>query len=289
MPVPHLVPGVIDSFIHARHRWDRNGAPIRYFGLHVPVFDEVPDGAERIANYFATTSRVASTAYCTDNNSTVRCLHDNEYGASAKGINREGVHVEMTGHANQTKAQWMDAYSVATMKRTANLFALHHLEYGIPVKILNVPELRANQAGIVKHSTAVQAFGGDFRSDPGENFPDEYFINLCNEAIEGATPMAGIDFCDFGDEGPAVSYWQRVLRRIGLYEGPTTGIYDLKTVDAVSKLHEDFNGQAIGNRVAYVLHRGWIQGEIAAAIKEIPSTGTVPPHTHTAVTTIGPN
>ena len=293
MAVPRLVPGVIDSYIEARHKWFRGShAPIDIIGLHVPVFPERLDGAERIARYFATTDRVASTAFCTDADSVVRCIDDDWYGASAVGANRNGVHFEMTGFADQTAAQWMDEFSVKTMERTAAVIALYVEEYDIPVKILSVAELLAGERGMAKHSDMVKAWGGDFRSDPGPNFPDDYFVDLVEQATGGALIMAtGVDFVDKGagidpgDDRARVRYWQRILRVLGVYGGAVDGIYGGSTEQAVAEV-TGLAGDRINNRAAFKIHQAWIQHEIeqhagSAPPGSAPSEPTLVPHTHT--------
>ena len=196
MTVPRLVPGVIDKYVPAHWQWRRpSHARIDILGLHVPVFPERLDGAERIAEYFRSgreilAGRRASTAFCTDPDSGIRCIDDDNYGASARGANANGVHFEMTGFADQTPEQWMDDYSVATMKKTAKIIALYRDEYDIPMTILSERELRQGlPRGMAKHSTMQDVWGGDERSDPGPNFPDEYFVALCRGEETMAPPL----------------------------------------------------------------------------------------------------
>lgn len=180
--VPQLVPGVIDEFIQARHVWPRSIEAIRHFGLHTPEGPEMPRFARNLGRYFATTDRVASTHFGTDSELTVRYADDNQTCAAAKGINTSGIHVEIAGVAAQTDEQWNDEFSVAALGRTARLFRLYHeghYQIEIPAVLLSAAELSAGKAGIVTHATAWQVYGGDFRSDPGDNFPDELFLAMC--------------------------------------------------------------------------------------------------------------
>lgn len=179
MTVPQLVDGVIDEFIQAKHVWPRSTSSIRHFGLHTPEGPEMPRYARNLGWYFRDTDRVASTHFGTDSELTVRYADDAQTCAAAKGINTSGIHVEIAGVAAQTDEQWNDEFSVAALGRTARLFQLFEAAYGIPAVLLSAAELSAGKAGIVTHATAWQVFGGDFRSDPGDNFPDELFLAMC--------------------------------------------------------------------------------------------------------------
>lgn len=229
MAVPRLVEGVIDTYIHARDQWPRTGR-IMYFGLHTPEFPEQLDGAERIARYFANPGdRTASTHFCVDADSTVRCADDDQACASARGINHNGIHVEITGYAGQTAEQWTDPFSRRSLRRTARLFREYHEAYDIRPTILSAAELRAGtKTGMVKHSTAVEVFGGDYRSDPGEHFPDELFVAMCRDEIrsEHTIDLETLDFEQwhkaYNGANPkryssVVEFVQRGLRSMGHY------------------------------------------------------------------------
>lgn len=235
MGVPRLVEGIIDDYIACRDQWPRGDTKITIFGLHVPVFPERLDGAERIAGYFRDprnadgTPRIASTHFTLDPNSTIRCADDDMRCASMAGANSNGIHVEITGYADQTAEQWLDNYSKRCLARTARLFRLYHEVYGIRPTILSVAEARARtKTGMLKHSTAVEAFGGDYRSDPGPNFPDEYFVALCRDEIrsEHTIDLETLDFEQwhqaYNKANPkryssVVELVQRGLRKMGHY------------------------------------------------------------------------
>jgi hypothetical protein len=234
MTVPRLVDGIIDTYVPCRDQWPREGR-IMYFGLHVPVFPERLDGAERIAAYFRDprnadgTPRIASTHFTLDANSTVRCADDDKACASARGINHTGIHVEITGYADQTTEQWTDRFSRRSLARCARLFRLYHEAYDLRPTILSAAELRAGtKTGLVKHSTAWEVFGGDVRTDPGEHFPDELFVAMCRDEIRSEHTM-DVETLDFDQWHQAynaanpkryssvVEFVQRGLRSMGLY------------------------------------------------------------------------
>jgi hypothetical protein len=240
--VPKLVPGVIDEFIQARHVWPRSTSGIRHFGLHTPEGPEMPTYARNLGRYFQTTDRVASTHFGTDSELTVRYANDDQTCASAKGVNTSGIHVEIAGVAAQTREQWLDEFSVAALRRTAALFRLYSDAYGIPAVILTADELRRGLPGIVKHSTAWQVYGGDFRSDPGDHFPDELFLAMCRGEEDDDMSLTvrnlrtGHDAYR-GGEAWAVRFVQQVLAlpALGAYTGPIDGKRNRELGEAISR------------------------------------------------------
>jgi hypothetical protein len=245
MPVPLTVPGVIDEFIQARHVWPRSVTSIRHFGLHTPEGPEMPTYARNLGRYFATTDRVASTHFGCDNVLTVRYARDDQTCASARGINTSGIHIEIAGVAAQTAAQWADEFSTAALKRAANVFKLYGpgTDANIPAVILSADELRAGRAGIVKHSTAWAVFGGDFRSDPGANFPDDLFLALCRGEEDTEDMSLTVRNLRTGHEAFrtgeawAIRFVQQVLSLPALdaYKGPIDGQRTPALNEAISR------------------------------------------------------
>ena len=232
MPVPLTVPGVIDEYIPARHVWPRSVTSIRHFGLHTPEGPEMPRYARNLGQYFATTDRVASTHFGCDNELTVRYARDDQTCASAKGVNTSGIHIEIAGVAAQTAAQWLDDFSRAALERAAKVFRLYGpgTDANIPARILTADELRRGLPGIVKHSTAWQVFGGDFRSDPGDHFPDELFLAMCRGEEDDDMSLTVRNLrtgheAFAGGEPWAVRFVQQVLSLpvLDVYKGPVDG------------------------------------------------------------------
>ena len=182
---PDLIPGVIDSVIWSDDRWPGGNRPI-VFVVHSPEAPETDMTAENVARYLATSPRIASVHFCSDNNSVVRTARDTDRVAGAGGANDIGLHVEIAGYAGQTAEQWMDNYSRAALMKTAILFAeVAHKHWGIPARTMTDAQLRSKTyPGIVTHAQCVRVFGGS-HWDPGPNFPMNYFVGLCNGQIKG--------------------------------------------------------------------------------------------------------
>jgi len=139
--------------------------------LHTAEIPETPDAAERIARYFQTTSREVSAHYCVDNNSIVQCVKEKDVAWTAPGNNWNGIQIEQSGFARQTKADWNDAHSKALLERTARLIAEISKRYAIPIVPLDAADLRADRRGVTTHVAVSRAWRRSNHWDPGPNFP----------------------------------------------------------------------------------------------------------------------
>lgn len=162
--------------IRARHYGNTNGRSIRLVVIHDMEAPEYSTTAESIARYFASGKVVASAHLCIDSNSIVRGVDDNDVAYAAPGANNDGLQLELAGYARQTQAQWLDAYSKATLENAAKATAQYCLKYGIPIVRLTNAELKAGRKGIIGHVQASQVYRKSSHTDPGPNFPWSYFL-----------------------------------------------------------------------------------------------------------------
>jgi hypothetical protein len=123
---------------------------------------------------------------------------DRANAARHKG-NRLGIQYELCGTV-QTRAQWLDAASLPTLKNAARQVARDCKKYGIPVRRLSVAETRKawtgypnGPKGIVGHVDCTNAYpedGGDHQ-DPGAQFPWDVFLGFVQaEMREQVKPVA---------------------------------------------------------------------------------------------------
>jgi N-acetyl-anhydromuramyl-L-alanine amidase AmpD len=171
----------------------RDGKAVRYIVIHYTAGAERSTSAEDGAAYDARRTDGTSTHYFVDSNSVVQCVRtsDRANAARAKG-NRLGIQYELCGTA-QTRAQWLDAASLPTLKNAARQVARDCKKYGIPVKRLSVAETRAawtqypnGPKGIVGHVDCTNAYpedGGD-HTDPGPAFPWDVFLDMVRDEME---------------------------------------------------------------------------------------------------------
>jgi hypothetical protein len=183
------------AFIPARY-FDRSryGTPIAVIVMHTAQTGEGPKSARGTAGWFVSEMLVpkkhpdgtvemvpakASAHFCVDVNEIIQCVHDEHMAYGAPYANRNGIHVELAGRAEQTPEQWADPYSEKMLRRAAHLVAHLCRKHGVPIKRIGSDELKAGGRGICGHDTVSKAFPvPKAHWDPGPNFPWLHFIDL---------------------------------------------------------------------------------------------------------------
>jgi hypothetical protein len=165
-------------FIQAKHfqQASRGVGDIRRIVIHTAEITEKPDSAENVAKFFAGGTVVASSHIVVDNNSIVECVRDEDIAFHAQGDNAATLGVELAAFAGQTKAQWEDDYSNMVVERAARWSAMKASKYGISARWLTAGQERNRESGFVTHAIVSQIFGEGTRSDPGANFPFDFFM-----------------------------------------------------------------------------------------------------------------
>lgn len=170
-------------FVQARHYTPASGRPIQVIVIHDMEYPERPGGAEWCANFFAGPGAPqASAHYCVDNNSVVQCVKDKDVAWAAPGNNHNGIQIEHAGFAAQSRKEWLDAYSTAELKRSAQLVARLCKKYKIPVRRLRAADLRDLKPGITGHADVTLAWKRSSHTDPGPNFPWTQYLTWVDEA-----------------------------------------------------------------------------------------------------------
>jgi len=187
------------SFTEGRER------QLRYVTLHYTAGSEGPTSAEAGAAYDKTRTDGTSCHYFTDSlGPAVQEVHDEDTSHSAlyRG-NVLGIHIEICGTA-QTRAQWLDTTSRATLRTTAELVAYLLKKHGLPNKRLSVAETRAawyapaaersRYEGYNDHGTITRAYpeDGGTHTDLGAGFPWDVFSAMITEAMEAPVTPAEI-------------------------------------------------------------------------------------------------
>lgn len=150
---------------------------------------EAPEGpltAENCAQFFARPNATGSTHLCCDENSTVRCVPDERKSAGAKGapyigrtVNDWALQIEHAGYARQSRAEWLDRSSLATMEQGARAFAVWSDVYVIPPFRLTDAQIRSGLHGLCGHGDVTRALrvsGG--HTDPGFGFPWDVYLEM---------------------------------------------------------------------------------------------------------------
>lgn len=172
--------------------WTRT-KPIRQIVIHVNVGPETPiTSAEQLVKYLA--SITGGYHHVHDDDSSVRLVDDGRCVAGAKGgdCNDVAVHHCIIGRADQTAAQWDDAFSRAAIARCARDVAADCKTHGITVAHIVDAAIRdKGRSGICGHGDVSRAWsvvGG--HTDPGPAFPWDRFIALVAAELHTTTPPA---------------------------------------------------------------------------------------------------
>lgn len=169
-------------------RWQRSGRrgkTPRLIVIHCTVSKEMGNGAEAVARYFETVDRPASTHLVCDNNSTVRCVADEDTAYGSAGANDDGLHLELVGMPDQTTAQWLDAYSDAELHEAGPSIRTWSTKFGIPLRWLTIAEVANGRTkGLCTHADVSKAFPevSTGHWDPGPNFPKDEALRIWSGA-----------------------------------------------------------------------------------------------------------
>lgn len=171
----------------------------RFIVLHYTAGAEGPNAAEDGAAYDRKRTDGTSTGYFTDSTPgvVVQTVKDSDRSHTALYHGNEiGIHIEICG-TRQSREQWLDATSKATLENTAALVAHLCKTHGFPVRRLSTSQVRSayyapedqrgNYEGITDHNGCTQAFpeDGGTHTDVGPEFPWDVFLDMVNDAMEG--------------------------------------------------------------------------------------------------------
>lgn len=173
--------------------------PVQYVVLHYTAGSEGPSSAENGAAYDKIRSDGTSTHYFAD--SAGPALQEVPDGDRAHAAlfhgNEIGIHIEICG-TRQSRDQWLDPASFATLQMTAALTREICQRHGFELRRLSVDEVRAayyakggKPTGICDHWAVTQAYpedGGD-HTDVGTDFPWDVFMQMVLEGTEGEDDM----------------------------------------------------------------------------------------------------
>lgn len=166
-------------YVPAKFQGDRyNNPKVRVITIHAMQSQERVDTAENVGHFFKdVVDRPASAHIGVDSDSTVQYVKDSKMAYGAKGVNNDGIHVELAGKAEQSGAEWLDPYGVLMLDRAAKDCAQYALKYDIPIKKLSPTELKAGKKGFIGHVDATQVYKPNAgHTDPGPGFPWVFFL-----------------------------------------------------------------------------------------------------------------
>lgn len=166
--------GHIESwrYVAAKHQGARRAlSDIRHIVIHDMEAPERSTTAEAVAAYFAGGSVVASAHVNIDNDSLVQSVYDTRVAYHAPGASHDGWGIEQAGYARQTRAEWLDAYSLMVIENSSNAAAQLAIKAQIPLDVLSNAGLAANHKGICTHAQVSSVFKRSSHWDPGHGWP----------------------------------------------------------------------------------------------------------------------
>jgi hypothetical protein len=186
-PVDPVIPVHLQiPFVEAKN-WSRNLPPrsrVDWVVLHCMEGEETSTRAEKCAARFADPMNApkASAHYCIDCDSIVQCVNEDRIAWHAPGANAYGIGIEHAGFARQTREQWLDPFGIAMFGLSAKLTAEICGRWNIPKKYVASADLIAGVRGITTHAEVSKAFKKSDHTDPGRNFPMDWYIERVNSA-----------------------------------------------------------------------------------------------------------
>jgi hypothetical protein len=178
-PEQPIAAGCLREFTAIRTSGTRALSSIRWIVVH----STEGSSARSSAQWFTNPDTQGSAHLIVDDLECYRTLANEFIPWGAPGANSLGWHLELSGRAAWTPAQWRDHKK--TIRRGAFKAARHAKELDIPVKLLTVADIRAGRKGFVTHALCTQAFntaGG--HTDPGSNWPKNDFMDMAREFRE---------------------------------------------------------------------------------------------------------
>lgn len=255
--------------------------------IHDMEASEMATRAENTAAYFANPGdgRNVSSHYTADNNSVVQCvlLRHSAWTVGNRPGNNRGINWELSGFASQTRAQWLDEFGRDMFHMITPIMRLDSKKYDIPLERRTIAELKAWKPGFTSHNDLRLAFGRTTHTDPGGNFPWDYFLEVLNQ--EDDDMPSGYINLKKGDGGTEatkslrtnVNGLQNMLRRSGHLKPNTDevkvyepGVYDAPTSAAVlaariSQGSNATNGDSISGDADAQIHAAVVAKMIADA------------------------
>lgn len=244
-------PDNLDTLPMIPARWfrtaDRGPDDITLIVVHCMQAPERDNTAENVAEWFRSgleivNGRKASAHVNVDNNSAVRSVHDRSVAFAAPHANRRGVHVELTGYAEQTAQEWADEFSALTIDLAAQCIAAWCIRHRVPALRLTDEQLHAGAAGIVGHDQCSRVLGGN-HTDPGKHFPwarlmrlVEYYVNQFAAGDHDTQAFVRTLWLrDPFQVGRDVTHAQRLLASAGYNPGAPDGWFGPATAAAVEQ------------------------------------------------------
>lgn len=230
-------------FVQARHYTTTSGRTIDLGVFHDMEYPERPTSAEWCAAFFAGPGAPEASAHFeVDSNSVVQSVLEKDVAWHAPGANHNGIGVEHSGFAAQSRGDWLDPYGRDLLAQSIELFAEKIVQpYSLPIEHRTAADLVKGLRGLTGHADVADAFHRSDHHDPGTGFPWDYFLAGIREAVRADhTPEPHVEFVALlpGDTGWRVKRLQRLLDALPYIAVKPDGDFGDLTVRAVKQFQK---------------------------------------------------
>jgi N-acetyl-anhydromuramyl-L-alanine amidase AmpD len=249
--------------IESPHHSSRGGQKVRLVVLHTA------EGAlttTSLGRYFARPNTQASSHVGIDDHSIVQYVHYDRAAWTLRSGNKISDNAELCGFARWTRNQWIADHH-PMLELAARWIRERCNARDIPIRKLNVKQIRDGKAGVIGHVDWTLAMNDGTHSDPGVSFPWDVVIALASGDLPDPTPRLPV--LRYGDRSEAVRRLQEFLTRVF----PTyatfqpTGFYGDQTKAAVREFQRragvhgsPLNGEIVGPATNYELAKHGYRG-----------------------------
>ena len=172
---------LITGHIQSTNYRKANRSSVKWIVLHST--ESATNAAKAVASWFGSGANapMASCHYVVDTTSAYSCVDEADVSFCAPGANREGIQVELCGHAMKTN--WLEKCG-STLERAAEIVARACRRWDVPVREVKAAEMMRGERGICTHAEVTKGVGTGRTThvDPGgpngENWPMDEFLAL---------------------------------------------------------------------------------------------------------------
>lgn len=177
MTLPNF-PSASTRYLAAHNSGQRNPKGLCYVVIHATE-GETAQGA---AEWFEDPRSEGSANMVVGDYVAFRTLPDDVIPWAAPPLNTLGYHIEIAGYSAWTKEHWN--FYRRRIQNAAYRAALRCIAWKIPAVWLGVPELLDGKHGLTSHANVSAAWHKTNHTDPGANFPYDYFTQCVQEYVK---------------------------------------------------------------------------------------------------------